>query len=81
MKHEQITQLRQRAEALAHARPTAKQALDLVGELKAANEFGTARRLLQRLRALLPKEAKDGVAAQDAVALGQAHALCTYKGG
>jgi len=78
MSHEKITALRQRAEAMAQARTTPQEALNLAKELKKADEFGTARRLLHTVRSHLPK-AMPALMSAEAIELAQLQALCTYK--
>lgn len=73
MTPDEITALRQRADALARAPTAADEVLALVEELKRAEEFGAARMLLEAARS---RELGD---VQQRVALAQAQALCTYK--
>ncbi len=73
MTPDEITALRQRADSLAHGASAPAQVLALVEELKRADEFGTARILLEAAR-----RSAAGTAAER-IALAQAHALCTYK--
>lgn len=76
MTQAELTQLRQRAVDLAKAlNPRPKVVLELVGELKRAEAFDVARRLLDGVRPAL-SEAEN---AEHGKAMAQAHALCTYK--
>ncbi len=69
-----VTQLRREAERLAaESPPDAERVLALVEALEAAEDFGTARDLLARVRAV----AAPG--APLATRLAQKHALCTYE--
>lgn len=91
MTQEEIIQLRQRAQAMATGDPTLEEVRALVKALKKANEFGTARLMLQRLRTRAPARLTtpaEPVQALDAgqpaprlpsVELALAQSLCTYK--
>ena len=71
-----ISQLRRQAQDMAKKQnPEPQAVLDLVKALKDADEFGTARRLLDRVRPAL----SETVSGDQRKALAQAHALCTYK--
>lgn len=76
MTQAEFAQLRQRAVDLAKAlNPRPKAVLELVGELKRAEAFGVARRLLDGVRPAL----SEAETAEHGKAMAQAHALCTYK--
>jgi hypothetical protein len=76
MTNPEITLLRLLAQDMAKAQnPALQDVLDLVKRLKDADEFDTARRVLDQVRPRM----QAGLAAEQRVELAQAHSLCTYK--
>lgn len=79
MTHEEIARLRQRAQEMTRANPTAQQVLGLVAELKIADEFSTARLLLNQLRQHPPPALQATLDTPAGRTLASEHSLCTYK--